>query len=284
MFFKLGRYFILLIFLSKISYAQNVSYGFIETIDFKSNFIAPRQIYIYKPTNSEPTSTTKVIFMHDGQHLFDASNTWNNQSWEVDETARQLASDDLNNFIVIGIDNSELRWNEYFPQDADNQNQFDDLYANDYLKFLISELKPFIKKRFLEITDNSDFYMIGSSMGGLISLYGQLKYSNEFNGFAGLSTHWLGVTGENKEYDQAWSMIELYLSQNITSLANKKIYLDRGTETLDKQYELYQKQVDQLISDYGEANYKSLIFEGHKHEELSWASRLSIPIKFLLDE
>ncbi|MDA0899587.1 MAG: alpha/beta hydrolase-fold protein [Proteobacteria bacterium] len=270
--------------MSMISSAQKVSYGFIETIDFKSNFIAPRQIYIYKPTNTEPTSTTKVIFMHDGQHLFDASNTWNKQSWEVDETARQLANDDLNNFIVIGIDNSELRWNEYFPQDADNQNKFNGLHANDYLKFLISELKPFIKKRFLEITDNSDFYMIGSSMGGLISLYGQLKYSNEFNGFAGLSTHWLGVTGENKEYDQAWSMIELYLSQNITSLANKKIYLDRGTETLDKHYELYQKQVDQLISDYGKAYYKSLIFEGHKHEESSWANRLSIPIKFLLDE
>ena len=91
------------------------------------------------------------------------------------------------------------------------------------------------------------------------------------------------MTGENKDYDQAWSMIELYLSQNITSLANKKVYLDRGTETLDKHYELYQKQVDQLISDYGEVNYKSLIFEGHKHEESSWASRLSIPIKFLID-
>ena len=73
-----------------ISYAQKVSYGFIETIDFKSNFIAPRQIYIFKPTNAEPTSVTKVIFMHDGQHLFDASYTWNNQSWEVDETARHL--------------------------------------------------------------------------------------------------------------------------------------------------------------------------------------------------
>ena len=69
----------------------------------------------------------------------------NNQSWEVDETARHLSSDGVDNFIVIGIDNSKLRWNEYFPQDADNQNQFKDLYANDYLKFLISELKPFIQ-------------------------------------------------------------------------------------------------------------------------------------------
>ena len=281
--FILDRYVFLLVFLSMISYAQSVSYGSIETIDFKSNFIEPRQIYIYKPTTAEPTSTTKVIFMHDGQHLFDASNTWNNQSWEVDETAERLAIDGVDNYIVIGIDNSKLRWNEYFPQDADDQNQFNGLYSNNYLKFIITELKPFIQKRFLEITDTSDYYMIGSSMGGLISLYGLLKYPNEFNGIAGLSTHWLGVTGENRHNNQAWLMLKSYLYLNIYSLANKKIYFDRGTETLDKQYELYQNQVDQLINDYGEANYKSLIFQGHKHEELSWASRLSIPVKFLID-
>jgi predicted alpha/beta superfamily hydrolase len=105
-----------------------------------------------------------VLFMHDGQMLFDAKTTWNKQAWEVDETAAKLnAEGKTKNFIVVGIwNNGQKRHLEYFPQKAFGKlsaeekefvsnslklkvriNETFNPISDNYLKFIVIELKPF---------------------------------------------------------------------------------------------------------------------------------------------
>jgi hypothetical protein len=77
-----------------------------------------------------------------------------------------------------------------------------------------------------------------------------------------------------------------YLSVNLPSPETHKIYFDYGTKTLDAAYEPYQKKVDKLMSaaGYTDKNWMTKKFEGHDHSERSWASRLHIPLTFLLGQ
>ncbi len=267
----------------------------IRLAEFPSNFVDSRTIDVWVPEDYDTTKQYAVIYMHDGQMLFDSTSTWNQQEWKADETlTRLIKADIVQDCIIVGIWNTqEYRRSEYFPQKAlqflPSQTR-DTLIskwlmgkplADYYLTFLTSELKPYIDNHFSTYPDRQHTFIAGSSMGGLISAYALCEYPQVFGGAACLSTHWPGTYADNSEIPQA---ILRYLENNLPEVGTHKFYFDYGTESIDQFYEPYQIMVDQTlrIRGYDKTNWITLKFEGASHNENAWAERLDIPLTFLL--
>lgn len=276
--------------------------GNIKRIEkFPSKFVTPRNVDIWFPKDFDNTKTYSVLYMQDGQMLFDADKTWNGQEWGVDEHMSLLLNDSkLKETIVVGIWNvySERNAN-YFPQkvfealDKENKealqrmakkkNQETFVNSDNYLKFIVSELKPYIDITFPTKTSPEDTAIMGSSRGALISLYAICEYPEVFGAAACLSTHWIG-TYSNAESNQIPYVIFDYLMDNLPSPKNHKIYFDYGTQTLDALYLPYQDLVTTALEykSYDDESMVNLKFDGHEHAEKFWYKRLATPLTFLL--
>jgi enterochelin esterase-like enzyme len=273
-------------------------------INFKSDYVRDRNVDVWEPFDYDPGKYYPVIYMHDGQMLFDSSNTWNGQEWQVDEIITALIdSGIIEPCIIVGIWNiKDYRHNNYFPQksldylDASFRETLDTMKRGEkpllkepinsdaYLKFITKELKPYIDQKFPTLSDAEHTYIAGSSMGGLISMYAMLEYPEVFSAAACISTHWPGVMPmENNPIPEA---LRQYLADNMPKPEKHRIYFDFGTETLDASYEPHQAAVDSTIRalGYNEDLWESHKFEGAAHDEISWAKRLHIPIRFLLNK
>lgn len=283
-----------------------VSSGKIQKIEnFKSKFVDARTVAIWLPDGYSDQEKYAVLYMHDGQMLFDAGSTWNKQAWEVDETAGKLmAEQKTQKFIVVGIwNNGDFRHSEYFPQKIVQhipeatrkiiiENQLKNKpQADNYLKFLVDELKPFVDKKFSTKKDLKNTFIAGSSMGGLISLYAICEYPLVFGGAACMSTHSPMINSANiaaiadVDSDVA-SKFRDYLKVNLPNPKLHKIYFDYGDQTLDAFYKPFQEKIDLVMVEKGftDKNWITKFFSGDDHSEKSWSKRLAIPFVFLLQE
>jgi hypothetical protein len=280
----------------------NVASGTIHRFpDFPSKFVAPRTLDVWLPDSYSPDSAYSVLYMHDGQMLFDSTTTWNGQEWGVDETvSRLILEDSIPPCIVVGIWNTPARHSEYFPQkpfeslpagfrdslmeakrNADTPLFAGAVQSDNYLKFIVQEVKPFIDSIYSTQPDRVHTFIAGSSMGGLISMYALCEYPEVFGGAACLSTHWPGVFEVDTPIPGAFVH---YLEQHLPDPAMHKFYFDFGTETLDALYEPLQLIVDSVLvrQGYDASNWITLKFEGKDHSERSWAERFQIPLVFLM--
>lgn len=298
-----------MIVLASILKAQNplpkVSDGKIERIDsFQSKYITARNIDVWLPKSYKAQKKYAVLYMHDGQMLYDATSTWNKQEWKLDEVATELlTSDSIKQFIIVGIWNGgSTRHADYFPQkpfESLSEKEKDSLsfqlknshvgiknrfqaQSDNYLRFIVEELKPYIEKQFSVHSDMENTFIAGSSMGGLISIYALCEYPDIFGGAACLSTHWPGTYRiDNNPIPQSFLN---YLEQNLPNPKNHKIYFDTGDQSLDSLYPDIQKKVDEIVEEkrFDSNNWKTEYFPGEDHSEKSWAKRIHIPIEFLL--
>lgn len=277
----------------------NLSSGRLLRLDsINSKYIKSRPVDVWLPEGYSKDNTYSVLYMHDGQMLFDSTATWNKQEWKVDEWAGQLmAENKTNDFIVVAIHNiPQIRWQDLFPQKAYNflsessRDSISDIAGNknfvlngdNYLKFIVEELKPIIDKKYVVHTDRSNTFVMGSSMGGLMSMYAISEYPNIFGGAACISTHWVGaMPKDNNPFPEA---IFSYMASNFPKAGNHKVYFDYGNKTLDQHYPQYAPEVDKILKSkgYTEADSKNLFFEGTDHSENSWNARLDQPLLFLL--
>jgi enterochelin esterase-like enzyme len=295
--------FCLLISSSLVAQEPHVASGKIKRFAlFPSAYIEPRNVDVWLPEGYSDTTKYSVLYMHDGQMLFDSAATWNKQEWGVDETlGRLMAEGKIKNCIVVGVWNTNTRHSDYFPQKPfeslkpaerdtvmkgrrpNNQALFSRPIQSDaYLKFLVTELKPFIDSTFLTLADRHNTFIAGSSMGGLISLYALCEYPSVFGGAACLSTHWLGVFMSKGNPVPAAFM--RYLRAHLPSPKNHAIYFDYGTKTLDSLYKPFQKRADAIMKakGYTARQWITREFIGEDHSERAWRKRLDIPMLFLL--
>ncbi|MEN8124292.1 MAG: alpha/beta hydrolase-fold protein [Bacteroidota bacterium] len=137
-----------------------------------------RKIWIYLPPKYDSSKKSyPVIYMHDGQNLFDIETSYAGE-WEVDESLNEIFNENGNGFIVIGIDNGgEKRMDEYSPW---KNNKYGGGEGDAYVEFITKNLKPHIDKNYRTLSNKENTAIIGSSMGGLISYYAGLKYSEIF--------------------------------------------------------------------------------------------------------
>ena len=268
---------------------------------FKSNYVDPRNIDVWLPNNYSESKKYPVIYMHDGQMLFDSSNTWNKQEWQVDEVLGELiARKEIKECIVVGIwNNGEYRHSEYFPQKVISNISEDEReiilteqlmskpQSDNYLLFLTEELKPFIDSNFPTLADPSNTLIMGSSMGGLISLYALCEYPKVFGAAACISTHWPLAKHElihELTNEKVSVKFRNYLETNLPEAGSHRIYFDYGSEALDSLYKPHQLEVDKIMIEkgYSEKDWVTKEFPGEDHTEKAWAKRLSLPVRFLL--
>jgi len=297
-----------LLLLSQLVFSQSIPKvvsGTLQRIEnFQSKYVTARNVDVWLPDNYSTSKKYAVLYMHDGQMLFDSETTWNKQAWEVDDVLSKLIAEKMiQEVIVVGIWNGGVtRHIDYFPQkpfESLTQTQQDSIYnanrsngqsvfnngkinSDNYLKFIVEELKPMIDKTYSVCTDQKHTFIAGSSMGGLISMYAICEYPKVFGGAACLSTHWPGIF--SLDHNPIPNAFFEYLKQNLPNPKNHKLYFDYGTATLDALYVTLQPKVDEIMraKGYTSSNWTTLKFEGDDHSEKSWNKRLRTPLFFLL--
>ncbi len=144
------------------------------------------KIRIYLPPNyNETNKKYPVIYMHDGQNLFDDATSYIGE-WGVDETLNTLFQNTGKGFIVVGIDNGgEARIAEYTPW---SHEKYGGGKGELYIDFIVNTLKPMIDQNYRTKSVAKHTAIIGSSLGGLISYYGGLKYPEVFGKIGAIST------------------------------------------------------------------------------------------------
>jgi predicted alpha/beta superfamily hydrolase len=301
---RIMQFAALAVLLNNVAPAQvpEVGAGRIERLEaFASQFVPARNVDVWLPDDYPAQAPYAVLYMHDGQQLFDAALTWNAQEWRADEVADELIrSGKTRPFIIVGVANGEpARHSEFFPQRAfallDPAEQArmytlkrgdDPLFArpvdsDHYLKFLATELKPYIDTHYAVAPGPEQTAIMGSSMGGLISMYALAEYPEVFGAAACLSTHWAGtVTADDHPAQEA---LLAWVERDFPQPRGQRIYMDRGDQTLDAWYPPLQTRVDALMraKGYGRGDWLSLAFPGTEHSEKSWSARLHVPMQFL---
>ncbi len=279
-------------------YAQmpKVSSGTIKRIEnFTSKFVDARNIDVWLPDGYNTSKKYNVVYMHDGQMLFDSTITWNKKEWQADEIFSTLIKENkIESCIIVGIwNNGKYRFSEYFPQkylSTVSEDFKKDYVANylenkpqsdNYLKFIVEELKPYIDKNFSTYPDKDNTFIMGSSMGGMISMYALAEYPTIFGGAGCLSIAWVSEFKKNFELPLAAFN---YLQKNMPSPVGHKIYMDHGTTEMDSMYADYQNFINYIFKEKGfnENNFRSLVFNNTGHNENDWAKRLHIPLEFLM--
>lgn len=275
---------------------QQPAVGRVERLNLGSRHVDARPVEVWLPPGYDPQRRHAVLYLHDGQMLFDASTTWNRKAWRVDVVAASLlAAGTVRPFIVVGPwNNGRWRHAEFFPQGFLPHLQPDSLrqafvdqallgrpQSDAYLRFLVEELKPAIDARYATDPGREACFVMGSSMGGLISVYALCEYPQVFGGAAALSTHWIGSFERNAAIPDA---ALAYLRQRLPTPDRVRLYMDRGTAELDALYDAAQARVDALLADrgYRAPGFVSRVFEGQGHDEDAWQRRLDQPLAFLL--
>lgn len=257
--------------------------------NFHSNNVVPRNVDVWLPPDfsASPTRRLPVLYMHDGQNLFDPALSFSGVSWGVSETLTRLAEQGrVRSSIIVGIWNTERRIPEYLPAkpflNAQAENMMrhsrisgDPILSDEYLRFIVRELKPFVDREYPTLSDRANTFTMGSSLGGLISLYALCEYPDIFGGAGCVSTAWTIGGG---------TMLD-YLQTSLPPPGAHKLYFDFGTGQGDKWYEPFQKHADDIMRTAGYAEGKDWVshrIEGADHSERAWRERVDLPLEFLL--
>ena len=229
-----------------------------------------RDITVYLPP-SYPTSGERrypVFYMHDGQNLFDAKTSFAGE-WDVDGLIDAVSGEGLE-AIVVGIPNMGAeRCNEYSPFDDPKHGP---AKGDAYLDFVVDTIKPIVDADFRTITTADHTAIVGSSMGGLISLYAFFKRPDVF----GLT----GVMSPALWYGQR----QIYQYLKTAGYQRGRIYVDVGTKEGSEELRDVTRLRDQLLEiGYRHGDDMLLIVDfGAGHNEQAWARRMKKMLEFFL--
>lgn len=287
------------------SHNSSASLAHIDRLDdFPSRYVIPRRVDIWLPRQyfTQPDQPLPVLYMHDGQNLFNPDDANFDVAWEVDNIGQRLMDEGrIRPAIVVGIWSTPRRRLEYFPEGAAAYFSPQDVAAiealkahlgetpelgyqgDEYLKFLVEELKPYVDSHYRTLPDRANTLIAGSSMGGLISAYAISEYPQVFGRAACVSTHW-PLLFNNDNPGPAESLRQ-YLVDHLPPAGQHRIYFDFGTATLDQYYEVHQLKVDKLMAAKGYVQGRDWVtkkFPGAEHNEKAWQARMDVILEFLL--
>ncbi|MFZ2754187.1 MAG: alpha/beta hydrolase-fold protein [Lysobacteraceae bacterium] len=255
-----------------------------------SRHVDARDVDVWLPPSygRDPQRRYPVLYMHDGQNLFDPAQGYTGVDWEIDGAmTRLIDAGEIREAIVVGVWNTPLRFAEYMPK-APVRTEIvssgiegimigpaEDIRSDGYLHFLVDELKPFIDTRYRTLPGRNDTFVMGSSMGGLISAYAVAQYPEVFGGIGAVSTHWPACDG----------CVVDWFGAHLPDPRTHRLYFDHGTVGLDARYAPHQMRMDAALRAGGYIEGKNAMtrrFEGADHNEAAWRARVEIPLRFLL--
>jgi predicted alpha/beta superfamily hydrolase len=249
--------------------------------EFPSQFLPhERTISVWMPPGYglDPHRRFPVLYLHDGQNLFDAETAFGGVPWGADEVAeREVRAGRVPPLVIVGVANTPVRLQEYGPKEDASESEPD--RARDYGRFLVEEVKPFIDAAYRTRPEPEHTGIGGSSMGGLISLYLSQWYPNVFGKCAAMSP-------------SLWWNREHFL-QHATRpsewLNRCRIWLDvgdaesgtrsTGTATMGRVRRLAHLFVKRGLRE-GE-HFRHVVVPGGTHNEASWGARFDQVLRFL---
>lgn len=230
-----------------------------------------RTLRIYLPPGyAEGKQRYAVLYMQDGQNLFDMGASFSGSIWRVRHHLDRLAENpQMPRFIVVGVDHgTEDRLTEYGPWPFSVEEGSSDGRGHQYATFLATTLKPFVDAYYRTLPEREHCCLIGSSMGGLISFYTGLKYQHLFSKVAALSPSFAEhIVGAN---------LEDFVADN-RQVHPMRIWLDMGdAEPGDHLIPRTRAAYEWLLGNGFSAEhcYKEII-TGGRHAEESWAERFT---------
>ncbi|RFP15015.1 MULTISPECIES: alpha/beta hydrolase-fold protein [unclassified Duganella] len=223
-----------------------------------------RNLRIYLPPgyDAHPQQRYPVLYMHDGQNLFDATTAAYGAAWEMGSTMDRLIADGVvAPAIVVGIDNTKDRIAEYTPC-CDPQYGGGKLDA--YMAFIVDTVKPWADANLRTLPDREHTAIMGSSLGGIASVYIAQQRPQVFSMAAGVSSSFWWNKGE--------------LIAKTPARQPVKFYLDAGTDDDGLEHTL--KMRDAMLAQGYRLNEDLLFYAADAaiHNERSWAARVQRPL------
>jgi predicted alpha/beta superfamily hydrolase len=240
----------------------------------KSRYADPRRVVVWLPDGySAHGAKYAVLYMHDGQNLFDPTLAFGGNEWKVDETLDAAAEDgSIEELIVIGVENTAQRIYEYTP--TTDPTTAGGGGGDLYLQLLIDELKPQIDGMLRTLPDRAHTGVLGSSLGGLISAYAGVKRPDVYGivGAMSPSTWWNNdvIIGD--------------VGGMPASARPTRVYVDSG-DSGDSNDDV--TNTNMLAAKYLNIGYTSgvdflhVVQAGGQHNEIYWAERLPGALQFL---
>lgn len=222
-----------------------------------------RDIIVWLPIGYNPQKNPNkkypVLYMHDGQNIMDPKTAYVGKDWRVDETVMKLIRQKkIKEIIVVGIYNTPDRLDEYSWTEK----------GRNYLKFIVTELKPFIDSNYKTLSDKDNTAVMGSSMGGLISFYAAWHYPDIFSMAACMSSSFY------YNNDKSLKLVQSYRGKK----KQVKFYIDHGEDGLIRGQKMFC-----LLSQKGYVLGQDIDYfyaPGAEHNEKEWAARLERPLLF----
>lgn len=235
-----------------------------------------RNIKVYLPRgyDSHPNRRYPVLYMHDGQNVFSPGGSFG--SWDVDLTASaEIQMGRMRECIIVAIDNTADRLSEYLPP-TDNFNG--DGRCDDYADFVINNVRPTLDVNYRTLNGSSNTLLMGSSFGGIATIYMGWEHSDVFGKLGVLSPSW-------------WAIPNLRNLMHSADARSERVFLYWGTEESSASadastwwppfldgYDIYLSQGYHVGGDF-----LSRVGCGLAHNEAAWASQMSTTLRFLLD-
>lgn len=245
---------------------------------FRSNSLNnSRGVMVYLPPTYLENTTFRapVVYMHDGQNLFDPATAFGGNEWQVDETMNRTANDGfIAEAIIVGPENAgQARIDEYTPT---NTAMYGGGKGDDYLRFLVDELKPAVDAEYRTRPQRETTVLIGSSLGGLISTYAGVQRPEVFGN--------IGAMSPSTWWDNRW-ILGSVAGLRPSPQRPLKVYVDSGNAGNSNDGVTDTAALAQAFRDRGYADdvtLKYVVQNNATHSEVYWAQRLPVALRFLL--
>ncbi|HOT75560.1 MAG TPA: alpha/beta hydrolase-fold protein [Candidatus Wallbacteria bacterium] len=226
--------------------------------------------YKYETGRKKSLKRYPVLYMHDGNNLFDPNTSFQGVDWSVDEACDKLYKESsINEMIVVAVYNTSERMSEYTPFKDPVHGGGD---GDKYLGFLIEELMPHINLKYRTLTDAKNTAIGGSSLGGLISLYACAKRSDKFSRTIVMSPSIWWAGGK---------IIDFVASARLDD-SKTKIWLDMGRAEGEEGLSYARRFNSEFNKKYpGFKSYCYKEFPDAPHNETAWRARITLPLKYM---
>lgn len=276
---------------------------FVEWESLHAEGLPMQRVTIWLPPGyDESDRRYPVLYMHDGQNLFDPAKTHYGKAWQIDDVLRTMVTEGTAEpHIVVGVWSPGAdRYRQYLPQPAaegvtgalaGNMREMTGgaIISARYLEWLADELKPRIDREYRTRPAPADTTLIGSSMGGIMTCYAIVERSDVFGRAACVSSHWPiadpGIAAKQKdEIDAIWRG---WLGAKLGPPNGRRVWMDHGTALLDAHYPPYQAKITEAFRANGWREGKDFVarsYEGAEHDEIAWNARLPEMLAWLWAE